>query len=121
MDSGIRKVLLAQLLLGSIAILGFAVAGQGLTAALGAGFGAAVTMSNGVMMHWRLRRAAVSGSDRGSLLHILLGALERFGLAIVALSIGIGLLKLPALPVVVGFALAQLGFMVGGFANRAEP
>lgn len=47
---------------------------------------------------------------KGSMLVLYVGAVVRFLLLIGLLGIGMGLLKLPALPLFAGFVLAQLGF-----------
>jgi len=49
---------------------------------------------------------------KGSMLVLYVGAVVRFLLLIGLLGVGMGLLKLPALPLFAGFVLAQLGFLV---------
>ncbi|MGK0674576.1 MAG: ATP synthase subunit I [Halothiobacillaceae bacterium] len=49
---------------------------------------------------------------KGSMLVLYVGAVVRFLLLIVLLGVGMGLLKLSALPLFAGFVLAQLGFVV---------
>lgn len=67
-----------------------------------------------VWLHKRGVRKAEQRAIRdpkGSMLVLYVGAVVRFLLLIGLLGIGMGLLKLPALPLFAGFVLAQLGFL----------
>jgi ATP synthase protein I len=105
--------------LAGIVALGFVAAGRGPGAAGAALFGAAVTMANGWLMHWRLSRAATTGSSRLSQFHMFFGVVERFALAIVGLAVGIGGLKLEPVAVIVGFAVTQAGYLIRGMTARS--
>lgn len=109
--AGLRKTLTAQLLLVGAVACGFFFA-QGGTAAAGALYGGGVAAVVALLLGWRVQRAGEVGqadAQRGTLL-LYLGAVERFVFVLVAVALGIGVLRLPPLPMIVGFAVAQLGF-----------
>jgi hypothetical protein len=72
--------------------------------ALAALYGGTVTAALTAWLAWRVRRA-------GSLAAIYSGALARYALAAAAIGVGIGPLKLSALPLLCAFAVTQFGFL----------
>lgn len=70
-----------------------------------------------MLLAWLHKRGVRKAEQRairdpkGSMLVLYVGAVVRFLLLIGLLGVGMGLLKLPALPLFVGFVLAQLGFL----------
>lgn len=71
-----------------------------------------------MLLAWLHKRGVRKAEERaasdpkGSMLVLYVGAVVRFLLLIGTLAVGMGLLKLPALPLFAGFVLAQLGFLV---------
>jgi F0F1-type ATP synthase assembly protein I len=100
-----RRVVLAQALLTLAGAVGFGWWG-GRAAMLAGVYGGTVTMVLTLWLAWRVRQAA------GGMGTILSGALGRYALAAAGIAFGIGWLKLPALPLVCGFAVTQFGFVV---------
>jgi ATP synthase protein I len=70
-----------------------------------------------MLLAWLHKRGVRKAEQRairdpkGSMLVLYVGAVVRFLLLIGLLGVGMGLLKLPALPLFAGFVLAQLGFL----------
>ncbi|MFZ5466108.1 MAG: ATP synthase subunit I [Pseudomonadota bacterium] len=70
-----------------------------------------------MLLAWLHKRGVRKAEQRaisdpkGSMFVLYVGAVVRFLLLIGLLGIGMGLLKLPALPLFAGFVLAQLGFL----------
>jgi len=70
-----------------------------------------------MLLAWLHKRGVRKAEQRairdpkGSMLVLYVGAVVRFLLLIGLLGAGMGLLKLPALPLFAGFVLAQLGFL----------
>jgi len=60
----------------------------------------------------RKAEARSLADPKGSMLVLYVGAVVRFVLLIGLLGAGMGMMKLPALPLFTGFVLAQLGFLV---------
>ena len=113
--SGIRKVLLAQLLLVLLASAGFLVFSGG-SQALAAGFGGMISLLNILLLEWRRKQA-----DRGpalsagqSLRVLYRSAMERIVLVALLFAAGIGALALHPLGVVCGFAAGQLALLLTG-------
>jgi len=106
----VKRVLAAQALL---ALATAAVAWLAFTAAAAAGalYGGATALAVTLLGAWRLTRFS---SARGGILHLYLGIVERYGLAIALLTIALTLTPLPAAATVTGFAVAQLGALMAG-------
>ena len=69
------------------------------------------------LLGWRLQRAAdaAAGAAEAQLqgsLQLYWGAMERFLIVGVGFAVGIAAIKLPPLPMIVAFAVAQLGFLL---------
>ena len=110
---GMRRVLLAQALLALAAALAFGLFG-GPNTPLAVIYGGAIALLITLLLGWRVQRAGEVGasSATGGTLLLYLGALERFIVVLAGLALGMGWLKLSPLPMVVGFAVAQLGFLI---------
>lgn len=111
--AGSRKLALMQLGIGGFAAAGFA-AVSGLEAGKAAVYGALASLVLGRLLSWgveRASRAAAENKNKGMAV-LYIGAAQRFLLAIALFGVGLAVLKLPALPMVVGFGLAQAAYFV---------
>lgn len=72
-------------------------------------------------MAWRLKRAAglAQGNGRQGGLTLYAGAVERFVVTLAGFAVGMGMLRLEPLAQIIGFAVAQLGYLAG--ARRHPP
>jgi ATP synthase protein I len=115
-----RKLLLTQLLLVALVAVGsYLQFGQ--PAAQAALFGGCIALVNTLLLAWRVRNAghrAEQSSSRGALT-LYLGAVERFVFTLLAFIAGMGMLKLPPLPMLVAFAAAQLGYWIAARDSNA--
>ena len=71
-------------------------------------------MAIAALLGWRLQRASDAAAEaqiQGSM-QLYWGALERFLIVGVGFAVGIAVIKLPPLPMIVAFAVAQLGFLL---------
>ncbi|MEW6765883.1 MAG: ATP synthase subunit I [Pseudomonadota bacterium] len=108
-----RRLLLGQMIATAVLALLWGILGHYLDG-LAVVYGGLVSM----LMAWLHKRGVRKAEDKAltdpknSMLVLYVGAVVRFLLLIVALGVGMGLLKLPALPLFAGFVLAQLGFLV---------
>ena len=120
MDSGIRYILVTQACLGLLVAIGFAVGSEEPTAGLAALYGAAITMLNSWMMHWRLKRATQSatGNSIQSQFQLYIGFIERIVFAVALILTGIKFLNLMPVPLVAAFGVTQLGFLIKGYTER---
>jgi ATP synthase protein I len=113
MGGGIRGILISQtVLVIAVAAAWFGLRGAG--AAQAALYGGGLAVLNGLMLARRVRRAGdVSvGNVTGGVGALYLGALQRFALVLAGFMVGMGMLKLQPLPQIVGFAVAQLGYLL---------
>jgi len=120
MNSGVGRVLLTQAALGVITAVVFALAQQDFAVVPAALFGAAVTMANTAVMAWRLRRATLAANQNQSLgqFHLFIGLFERLLIAGVLIATGIGYLKLQPVPLLCGFGIAYLAYVIQGANTR---
>ncbi len=111
-DTGARVIILAQVVLTVAGMVGFYFY-QGRAAAEAALFGGCMAMFNVWLAGRRVRRAAqVARVEPGAEVRVLyLGAVLRFILTLGLFIAGMALLKLPPLPLILTFALAQLGYL----------
>ena len=107
---GARQVLIAQVLLTLLLAAGFAVVSGwlGLLAAL---YGGMVTTLITGWLAWRLRRAGQVHDPAGGMAVIYSSWFLRYATVVVLLGAGLGYLKLLPLPLLVTFAITQLGFV----------
>jgi ATP synthase protein I len=105
--------LLAQGILILITAAAF-LAYKGSASAAAAIYGGAIAMVIAALLGWRLQRAADAAAEaqlQGSM-QLYWGAMERFLIVGVGFAVGIAVIKLPPLPMIVAFAVAQLGFLL---------
>lgn len=102
----LRRLLLVQLLLVLLVALGYFAIKNG-DSALAAGYGGGIALANTVVMAWRVSQA----NNKYALAELYLGAALRFGLTLLLMGLGMGLLELDPLALILGFAVAQLGYL----------
>jgi ATP synthase protein I len=109
---GVRRVIVFQALLTLLVAAGFGYArgGQGFLSAL---YGGAVAVLLSAWLGRGVKRAVGLGS-------LYANALTRYAAAMLLLGIGMGVLKLTPLPLIVAFAVAQLGFLASVMRNENE-
>ncbi|MGH8455702.1 MAG: ATP synthase subunit I [Stenotrophobium sp.] len=123
MRHGLRKLLMMQTVLAVGAALGM-YAFRGTPAAVEAAlYGGAIALVNTLLLARRtLRAAAIADKDaRWSTFSLFAGMLERFLFTLVAFGLGMGMLRLGPPALIVGFAAAQLGFVLAkskGFGEQ---
>lgn len=110
---------MAQALLAAVTASVF-LAVSGSADAIAALYGGAITLTGSWWLSRRLHRAGDLAKDNPGAGAIALygGAIERFVYAVVALVIGLVVLKLSALPMMTAFAVTYLGFLVVVINNR---
>lgn len=89
--------------------------GAGAPAAGAAAYGGGTALLNAWLLGRRLRSAtdaALEAPQRGAL-SLYLGAVQRFVTVLALFMLGMGWLELAPLPLIVGFAAGQAGFIVG--------
>lgn len=115
-----RRVVIVQLTVTSIAAAGFFVLSvindtqTGAWDSLSAGYGGLLSVVLALISIGGFKRAnSIALSDPGTSMIILyIGAVIRFAAVIVLLGIGLGYLKLDAIAVFSGFALAQASYLM---------
>ena len=107
---GARQVLIAQVLLTLLLAAGFAVV-IGWLGMLAALYGGMVTTLITGWLAWRLRRAGQIHDSAAGMAVIYSSWFLRYATVVVLLGVGLGYLKLLPLPVLVTFAITQLGFV----------
>lgn len=90
---------------------------QGLLAAAGVAFGGAIALGVSSLLAWRLYRAARPGAMA---LGLMLGPVERMLFVAGAFALAIAGLGLPPLPLIVGFAGAEMGYFLAAGALRGN-
>lgn len=93
---------------------GFAIFG-GWSDALAALYGGGVTVFISAWQGWRLQHTSArrGQSAASELAGLYAGAVQRYAAVFVLLGFGLGVWRLAPLPVVVAFAVAQLGYLAG--------
>lgn len=120
MQSSVRQILVSQLLLICTAAL-VCYWFFGLHGSLSAGYGGAVVLASALLLAKRLEQAGRFAQDEQKNTGMALlyaGAVERFLLVLIAFAIGMGLLKLSPLALIIGFAFAQMGYIVSQSNSR---
>jgi ATP synthase protein I len=103
----LRRLLMVQLLLVLLAMLAYA-AVKGSGSAWAAGYGGGIALANTIVMAWRVGR---SNSSSRALVELYIGAGIRFALTLFLMAVGMGWLKLDPLALILGFAIAQVGYL----------
>ncbi len=108
-----RKIILLQLGIGLVIAAGFFLK-EGSWAAISAFYGGLVSVASTTMLSRGISRAGreAEKSAQTSQVILYLGAVVRFVLVLVLFGIGLGALKLAALPVIMGFVITQLVFVL---------
>jgi ATP synthase protein I len=90
---------------------------------LSAGYGGLSSVVLALVSIGGFKRAnAIALSDpKQSMMILYIGAVVRFAAVIVLLGIGLGLLKLDAMAVFIGFALAQASYLMSVGDRKAAP
>jgi ATP synthase protein I len=112
LSHGIRRTLLAQGVLVLVVGVAYLFLRGGFHAA-SAVYGGGVALLITGLLGWRVQRASDLGardSARGTAL-LYWGAVERMVVLLVALGVGMGVLKLDPLAMVIAFAVAQVGYL----------
>jgi len=115
---GMRKILYTQALVVVIATaLGYFYGGR--PAALAALFGAAIALSNTLLLVWRLNRGKrqIHVDAHRHLRSFYFSTLERFLVVGGLLAIGLGALQLMPLPLVAAFVAGQVAWMISGLIS----
>ena len=115
-----RKLLLTQLFLVAL-VAGGSYLQVGRSAAQAALFGGCIALVNTLLLGWRVRNAGQRAEQSGArgALTLYLGAVERFVFTLLAFIVGMGMMKLPPLPMLVAFAVAQLGYWIAARDSQA--
>ena len=90
---------------------------QGLPAAAGVAFGGAVALGVSGLLAWRLYRTARPGASPWGL---MIGTFERMAFVAAAFALAIAGLGLPPLPLVAGFAGAEMGYFLAAGMLRGQ-
>lgn len=114
--AALRRLLFVQLLLVLSVALGYFVIKNG-DSALAAGYGGGIALANTIIMAWRVGRT----NDRRAFAELYIGAGLRFALTLLLMALGMGLLKLDPLALIVGFAVAQLGYLFNRVSTNIGP
>ncbi|MGH8756619.1 MAG: ATP synthase subunit I [Burkholderiales bacterium] len=122
LSQGIRRVLVSQIVLTLLtAAAAFALLGS--AAALAAFYGGGVALMGTWLLGRRIARTPETAQQgaAGSQLALYAGVIPRFIVTLALLAVGIGWLKLAPIPLIVAFALAQLGFAINLGSARQPP
>ncbi len=106
------SILYLQVVLTTLAVIGF-FAFQGGAAALAAAFGGAITLVNTSLLLWRMNRSQRSGplGAHATLRGLLFSAGERFAAVAFMFALGMGILRLQPMPLLIGFCLSMLALV----------
>ncbi len=115
-NSGLRRVVVTQLLLTALLAAGFFVFHDRPTSvadALAACYGGTVTVLISAWLGWRMKVATRSARRMAAagLGGLYLANLTRYALAFVLLAFGLGVLRLSPIPLVIAFVVTQFGFL----------
>jgi len=94
----------------------------GVASAFGAVFGGCISITNSLLLFWRLNRGGKHPSgDPGRYLGSFFAfAIERFLVVAVLFAIGMGVLKLVPLPLMLGFIAGQVALVASGLRTRSN-
>lgn len=115
-----RRILVAQLVATSVVALSFLYVGAwDALSALYGGFASICLALLSIRGFKRANEHALSDPQK-SMIILYVGAAQRFLAVVVLLAIGLGTLKLEAMAVFVGFALAQASYLMGARDGAAK-
>ena len=112
--SGIRRVLVVQALVVVSIAIAWGLFGTGGPGALAALYGGGVAMVVTLLLGLRIQLASDVGATdkaRGAAA-LYLGVLERYAVVLIGVGVGMGVLHLEPLPLILGFASAQTGYLL---------
>ena len=106
-------VISTQLIISVIVAAAFLM--KGIWESVAALYGGIASLCITILLLWGIKRATEAAKDSpGKSMRILyVGAVQRFLLVIGLLAMGIAMLKLDPIAMCVGFALAQLSYLIG--------
>ncbi|HET8700580.1 MAG TPA: ATP synthase subunit I [Nitrococcus sp.] len=95
---------------------------NGLPAAISAFYGGGVALASSTLLGRSLRAAGATAqhAPKQGVWMLYFGAVQRFLLVLALLGIGMGMFKLSPLPLIAGFAGAQMAFLIGGLGRAAS-
>lgn len=109
-----QGIIFVQAVLGSLTSLAVFVKTGSWLAVVAAIFGGLIAVIATAMSANRMQRASRLAYQQPGLgvANLYTGATLRFLFVILAFALGLGALKLPAIPMILSFAIAQLGFLL---------
>lgn len=95
---------------------------NGPNAALSAFYGGGIALANSTLLGRSLRAAseAAHRAPKQGIWMLYFGAVQRFLLVLALLAVGMGVFGLAPLPLIVGFAGAQVAFLIGGIGRTSS-
>ena len=107
-----RPILYLQAVLITLLVAGF-LAFQNSAAAIAAAYGGLISLTNTLLILWRMSRAERIGpqSAHATLSRLMLSALERFATVAFMFALGMGALRLAPLPMLVSFGVTTLALI----------
>ncbi|MDH3526953.1 MAG: ATP synthase subunit I [Gammaproteobacteria bacterium] len=119
MASGVRKLLVLQLLLIAVTSVVFFLCYGGFQAG-SVWYGGAIACANSLLLEWRRYRVDSGRAlSAGTSLRVLYrSALERFLLVLLLFALGLGVLQLEPLALLTGFIAGQLGLVITGIRRK---
>lgn len=114
-----RRVIRLQLLTSALVAVGFLL--YGVWASLSAGYGGLTSVSIALLLSRGVERASAAAlqDPKESMKILYVGAVQRFALVAVLLAFGLAVLGLEPVAVCVGFALAQISYLMSSRDKRA--
>lgn len=108
-----KWVISTQLIVSIIVAVAFLT--KGTWESLAAVYGGFVSICISLLLLWGIQRANIAAKvDPGKSMRILyVGAVQRFVLVLGLLALGVAFFKLDPVAIVAGFALAQVGYLIG--------
>jgi ATP synthase protein I len=116
LHAALRKLLIIQVLLVLPVVLAYAGI-KGGDSALAAGYGGGIALINAIIMAWRVGRT----SSKSALADPYMGVSISFGVALLLMGTGMGMLKLDPPALLSGFAAAYLGYFYLGYQFSRVP
>lgn len=94
---------------------------KGPSAAISAFYGGGIALASSTLLGRSLTAAseAAHRTPKQGMWMLYFGAVQRFLLVLALLAVGMGLFGLPPLPLIVGFAGAQVAFLIGGIGRMS--
>lgn len=110
--SGPSRLLLIELLLAVATAMVFWLFSRSQENALAVLYGSSIVLLITAVSAWRLGR--IKADSRGSIVHVYLNIIERFGIVIVMVLVGLKGLALPGPAMITGLAITLLGYWITG-------